>query len=126
VRTLKSSCTGGAGEQADDTCESYSTVAILAQGTNWADAFTQAFLLRGLEPAGGGRRSDPGMASGIRWHGDMTKRLLARVATRRGAPVGIVAMPGRSRYATSRDVMLGITPSKIMEVTLMRPSHGNL
>ena len=65
------------------------------------------------------------MASGICWYGDMIKRWLARVATFRGAPVHF-ALQGRSRYGTSRDVMLGITPSKIMEVTLMRPSHGNL
>ena len=49
--------------QNDNAGASLSTVAILAQGTSWADAFTQAFLL-GLEVAMGNRweRQDDGLS----------------------------------------------------------------
>ena len=89
MRTLKSSCTGGAGEQADDTCESYSTVAILAQGTNWADAFTQAFLLGGPTSTVCAERSDPAIAVQSVNVIETNLRLRVSVATLRGAPVHV-------------------------------------
>ena len=70
-------------------CAISNTVAILAQGTNWADAFTQAFLLRGPTSTVCAERSDPAIAGQNANVIETNLRLRVSVATLRGAPVHV-------------------------------------